>query len=128
MKKNLSTAGTTLIEILLAIFIIGTTFVLFQASVNTVLLNRSVKNQEQALRIAQTKIESLRNTNYANLPASGSFQDPALASLRNGQGAVTVVALGINTKEITVTVTWTGQYSGVGRSVTLKTIITQGGL
>jgi len=108
--------------------IIAVFFVLFQAAAGTSIINRNVKHQELALRIAQTKIDNLQFLSYDSLPASGSFSDPSLASLPQGEAAVTVVDFNEKIKQVTVTVRWQEPGVSAARSVSLSTLIGEGGL
>ena len=121
--------GFSLLEVVIAVFLIGIIFVMYTAAVKNVSLNRNAKDQEIALRIADTKMEALRNAGYANLPASGSFSDPQMNTIPSGVGAMAVSDFNAKTKQVTVTVSWSEPSIGSSRSVVLSTLITSmGGL
>jgi len=120
--------GYSLMEVVVSFSIIAVFFVLFQAAAGTSIINRNVKHQELALRIAQTKIDNLQFLSYDSLPASGSFSDPSLASLPQGEAAVTVVDFNEKIKQVTVTVRWQEPGVSAARSVSLSTLIGEGGL
>ncbi len=117
-----------MIEILVSIFIIGIFFILLQVAANVTLLNRTVRNREVALRIANTEIESLRLLPDASLPASGSFSSPLLSSLSQGQANRTVTDFNSQTKQAVVTVSWKEPGTVNTHTVSLTTLITKGGL
>ena len=123
------TRGFSLLEVVIAVFLIGIIFVMYSAAVKNVSLNRNAKDEEIALRIANTKIGALRDAGYANLPGGGSFSDPQLGSIPSGSGAVAVSDFNATTKQVTVTVSWNEPSIGSSRSVLLSTLITNiGGL
>lgn len=126
MSRARST-GFTLIEVLVAIFLVGTATVLFGAALNTLAFTRSVRYDDTALRIAQQKLETLRAGGYSSLPASGSFSDPLLANLPDGYASTTVSDFNAKTKEVIVEVGWQ-QAGKATRSISLSTLITQSGL
>lgn len=121
--------GFSLLEVLVAVFLIGVIFVMYSAAMKNVSLNRNAKAQEIALRIASTKMEVLRDAGYGSLPASGSFADSQLASIPSGSASLAVLDFNAETKQVTVTVSWTEPSIGGGRNVVLSTLITvTGGL
>ncbi len=120
--------GFTIIEVLLGLLIVSVMLVIYVVSINTLKLNEIVRDRELALRIAGNEIETLRATPFNSLPASGSFADPLLSSLSQGAGAITVSALNASTKQVTVTVTWHRPATPADSSISLVTLITQGGL
>ena len=128
MQKKQITGGYTLIEILVSIFIISIFLVLLQVAANTTLLNRTVRNRELALRIANTEIESLRLAPYASLPESGAFSDPLLSSLSQGEASRTITDFNSQTKQVVVTISWKEPGTISLHTVSLTTLITKGGL
>ena len=121
--------GFSVIEVVVSLFIFSAIYLIYQASLNTVQLNKNYKDQELALRIAQNKIENLRIGGYSTLPASGSFSDPLLVNLSsNGQGSVTNTAYNSKTAQIVVTVSWQEPGFSNTHSVALTTLISSGGL
>lgn len=116
--------GFTLIEIIVSVALIGlivtaTTSLLQRVSVN----EREIGNKSLALRIARNEVEQLRAAGYAALPASGSFTDSLLSSLPSGSGVIAVTTVDAKTKQLVVTVSWTGE-SGA-RSTSLTTLIAE---
>lgn len=126
MKKN--DAGYTLMEVLMSLAIIAIFFVLFQAAASTATLNRNVKNQELALRIAQNQIENLRSLGYAALPSSGPVTSSLLSALSSGTANMVISQYNDKIKQAAVTVSWRegGTYSL--HNISLTTLISEGGL
>ena len=123
--KNQS--GVTLIEVLIAIFIIGAVLVLYQTSLNTSTLARESKNQETALLIASNKIQEVRAAGYDSVPATGSFADTQLASLPSGTASLTNTAFNATTKQVTVVVQWFDARSATTKDLTLSTLVASAG-
>ena len=127
-QRKLNQSGFSVIEVLITLFIIGVTLILYQTASHTIILNRYGRYREVALRIADQKIQTMRTTAFASLPTTGSFSDSMLSSLPQGAGMVTVSNEGTRLKKVTVVVTWRSpQGTGTDR-VQLETYITQGGL
>ncbi len=120
--------GFALVEIVVCLFMIGITLLVYSAASNTMTLSQHSKYQEVALKIASSKIEKLRQTSFASLPASGTFTDTLLNTLQSGTATLTMTDLNSKTKQATVVVSWTEHGSSATRTVRLDTIITQGGL
>ncbi len=121
--------GFTLIEALVALFLIGLILVMFQATLKNMPLIKLAKNQDKALKIVSSELEELRAGGHDALPATGSFSDTALTTLPSGSGMVTVSTVNAATKQVTVTVTWREQNATTDSTVSLTTLITDiGGL
>ena len=127
-SKKTNQSGFTLIEVVLTIVLIVATLIIYQATTKTVVVNRWNGYKELALRSADNKIQSLRTTPFATLPASGTFSDSLITSIPDGAGAITVTALNATTKAITVTVSWSDPSNTDTQQVRLDTYISQGGL
>lgn len=119
-----SSGGFSLIEIVVAIFVIGATVGLYAAALRTFSVTKTAGHESVALRVAEGKLEVLRTLGYAALPGSGSFADPQLASLPSATGTIAVSAFNAKTKQIVVSVSW--REAGTS-TVSLSTIITQTG-
>jgi prepilin-type N-terminal cleavage/methylation domain-containing protein len=122
---RLRSYGFTLIEVVAAVAIIGTMIVATGALLQRIPVSgREVRDQDLALKIARSEMEVLRAAGYDALPASGSFADTQLSSLASGAGSVAVTDFNSKTKQVVVSVSWTGAKL-VARSVNLTTLITQ---
>jgi len=130
MKKlNSLQQGFSLVEAVVALFIFGVILALYQVSFSTVLLSRSAKNQEIALRVANNKMEELRAGGYTALPESSSFSDSQLNSLASSSANMVITDFNTNTKQILITVQWQEPSSSVPKTISLTTLITKvGGL
>lgn len=127
VRLNRRTNGFTLIEALITIFIIGIAFLLYYSAMRNTYLSRDARDEEIALHIAAGKMEDLRAGGYAALPSSGSFSDSQLSSLPSSAASMTIADYNAQTKEVTVTVSWTEPAVGTSRNVTLSTLITNTG-
>lgn len=121
-----ATAGFTLVEVLVAILVVGVLVALYGVGVMTTSLTREAAHQDVALHAASQQLGSLRMGGYTALPSSGSFSNTQVTQLPSGAGAMTISALNSKTKQVVVTVSW--QEAGRGsRSVSLSTYITETG-
>ncbi len=128
-KINLqSQKGFTIVEVLVTIFLIVTSLMLYQATTKAVLFNRTAKYKEVALRIADKKLQSIRATAFASIPASGTFSDSLLNDIPDGAGTITVTALNLYTKDVKVKVSWTNPQTRTTQDIELETYISQWGL
>lgn len=134
--------GFSLIEVLLAVFlIVALTTILFSAS-GTLFTTRRSRLQSQAAKIASKDIEDLRNKPFASLPATtaGACEIQANMSadvwsdlqtkLKSGclVRAINQYPTGNTTmKSVTVTVKWNND-SGVQQTLNIDTLIYQTGL
>ncbi len=129
MRSNRDKRGFSLIEAVLAVGLLGVILVIFQGTLRNMPLIKYAKNQDLALKIASSELESLRAGGYAALPVSGTFSDPLISSLPSGAGAVTVTAYNAETKQVIVTVSWREEGRTSDSSVALTTLVTEiGGL
>ncbi len=120
-----STRGFTLIEVTVAVAIIGILIAATGALLARIPVGgREVRDQDLALRIARNKIETLRASGYAALPVSGSFADTLLSSLAAGTTSLMITSVNAKTKQVEVSVSWRGAGSST-RSVSLTTLITE---
>ncbi len=127
-KRRLNSRGSTLLEALVSLAIIAVFFVLFQAAATAVILNRNVKHQDLALRIAQSQLENMRALGYAGLPSSSAFSDAQLSSLPEASASTTVSQYNDRTKQVLVEVSWQEPGAQKRHTVSLTTLISQGGL
>lgn len=115
-------------EVVVTLFLIGVTLLLFQVTAKSLVLNKYNRYREVALRIADKELQTLRTTPFASLPSSGSFSDSLLSTLPNGQGAITITDINSRLKDVTVTVSWNNTSGTATQSIRLQTYIDQGGL
>lgn len=114
-------------EVLATIFVIGALAALFASAISLARLTRDSKYEDIALRVASQQLESERALGYAST-TSGTFSDPLLSLIPDGSASTSIAAYNARTKQVTVTVTWTGGASTT-RSQSLTTLITEvGGL
>jgi prepilin-type N-terminal cleavage/methylation domain-containing protein len=118
--------GFSLIEVVIAVAIVGATLAALAALISVVPLTRDTHHADLALTIAEDEIGALRAAGYAALPASGSFSHPLLAELPAGTTTLAVVDYNDGTKQVDVTVSWQdpGQET---RAVSLTTLVTETG-
>ena len=128
MQRIKTNSGSTLLEVLISLGVIAAVFVIFQATLNTVFLNRGSKHRNLALRIAQTEINNLRALSFSELPASGSFSNSLLSSLPQSQASLTVTNINSDTKQMQVLVSWREPTAKNTSTVDLTTFITRGGI
>ncbi len=121
MKK-----GFSLIEVLVAVGMLGIMIVVYQVIISNTALTRTSQDKDIALKIATYKIEDLRGLGYSALPGSGSFSDSLLSSLPLGTATMTITAYNTKLKQATVTVSWTEPGSSA-KSVSLTTLIADTG-
>ena len=125
-KKN--QLGFSVIEVVITLFMIAVTLMLFQATANSVVLNKYSRYREIALRIADNKLQTIRTTAFASIPASGTFADSQLSSLPNGVGTITTSDITSTLKDVSVVVKWTKPGGSGTQQVQLQTYIASGGL
>jgi prepilin-type N-terminal cleavage/methylation domain-containing protein len=123
-----SQSGFTVIEVLIALFMIGVTVMLFQATANSVVLNKYGRYREIALRIADKKIQTVRTTAFASIPATGSFADPLLSTIPSGTAVMTTTDINNNLKDVRIVITWRRPDNSSTQRVQLQTYIYRGGL
>lgn len=120
--------GFGILEVVITLFIIGVTLLLFAVVSNSVVLNKYNRYKEIALRIAEHELQELRTTPYANLPASGSITNTQLSSLPQGSGTMTITEEEDGLSQATITITWRNPSATADQQLTLSTYIWQGGL
>jgi Tfp pilus assembly protein PilV len=126
--KHKGQKGFSLLELLIAFFLITVTVFVFLKTTDTLGRITRGKHQTTAYHIASKKIEEFRNSSFASLPSSGPFSDPQLSSIPQGSGTITVDNYQSSTKikQITVAVSWLEQ--SAPRQISLSTLISEGGL
>ncbi len=129
MKQiRINNNGSTLIEVVISLAVIAATFVIFQATINTVFLNRESKHRNLALRVAQTEMNNVRALSFANIPTSGPFSNSLLDSLPQSQATITITSINGDTKQLSITVSWHEATAKNTSTVNLTTLLTQGGI
>lgn len=119
-------SGFTLIEVLMAVLVVGTLVALFSVTIGVSRLTRDMKYEDIALRVASHELEAQRALGYAT-SSSRILTDTLLTELPSGAGSTTVAAYNDRTKQVTVSVSWDGGAND--RSITLTSLITElGGL
>lgn len=120
--------GFSLIEVIIALFVMSAALLLYAGSYATVRLTRAARDEAQAYRIAARQIELLRSTSFAALPPSGTITDTNLTALPSGAGIYTVSdysGTSGHLKTASVTVSWTRD--GTPRTVILETLVSETG-
>lgn len=120
--------GFGILEVVVTLFIVGVTLLLFAVVSNAVVLNKYNRYKEIALRIAEHELQVLRTTPYANLPASGSVSNAQLSTIPSGAGTINITEVSTGLSQATVTITWLNPTGTVNQQVSLATYLWQGGL
>lgn len=132
-----------MIESLLAIVVIGSAVFLLANIPNALVLVGKSQHMSLAREIAVKQIEDKRTVKYINIPlGSTPIADSRLSSLPQGSGTVvvgietspgvwancetSVCTNGESIKQVTVTVNW--QDNNKPQTLTLKTMIGEGGI
>lgn len=120
--------GFTVLEMLIALFIMSVAAAFATIVIGTIKTTRDVAYENAAFRIVDSKLDELRAEGYANLPASGSFSSPELAELPQGAASTSITVWNAKTKQVAAGVSWRGT-DGLTRVVSLTTLVTEvGGL
>lgn len=131
MKKQ---GGSSLIEVLLVLVMLGFLVILMSVLPNAITLIQRSKNLDLGREIAAKQIEDKRQTNFADL-ANGStaISDSRLILLPGGSGNLLIEDCGLgictnseNIKQVTVTINWTERNNP--QRISLKTFVGEGGL
>jgi hypothetical protein len=120
-------AGMTIIELAISLALIGGLVVLYSSMFNIVGYTRKMGNENVAYHIASKKIEELRATPYASLPASSTFTDTQLSLLPSASADFTITNYSTynGMKEMVVTVNWN---DGRARNIVVRSLIGTGGI
>jgi prepilin-type N-terminal cleavage/methylation domain-containing protein len=115
-------SGFTLVEIMLVVFVLALTAMMFAATFPTSQISRiKAAHMSYAVSLARQKIEETRSAGYSGVLVTEPVETP-LAELPGGTQRVVVTQYASNVKAIEVTITWSG-YRKVGGSTTLVTLI-----
>jgi len=126
-EKNRRSAGFTLVEVLLVVFILVLTALIFAATFPTSQISRiKATHMSYALGLAQQKIEEIKSAGYANIQITPEAVVTPLADIPSGAQTVTVTQYAPNIKKISVSIVWSG-YRRVGGRVDLVTLISDHG-
>lgn len=120
-EKRLS-AGFTLIEIMLAVFVLALTGLVFAATVPTSQISRiKAAHTTYAINLAKQTIEEKRSAGYASL-LPGTTEVTVPADLPGATQTTSITQYATNVKKVEVTIVWSG-YRQVGGTITLTTLI-----
>jgi type II secretory pathway pseudopilin PulG len=129
--KACSAKGFTIVEILVAIFILGTSLVSITLAFTIGLDNIAlIKERSVAIQAAQEGIELVRNTSFDSiLNLETDFYATGMDSLNSAAGSVTVdnPKGTADMRRVTITVDWTSA-RGDAVSESLATYVTRGGI
>lgn len=126
--KNLNSAcmaGITLVEIVVAAFILIASLTVLLISFSRITHNAETARRElKAMQVARTEIEQFRSTNYSAITTytATNLSDSSFAPL-GGQKQCTVVTNINGYKEISLTVSWISAEGAPTISQTFNTII-----
>ncbi|MEK7144531.1 MAG: prepilin-type N-terminal cleavage/methylation domain-containing protein [Patescibacteria group bacterium] len=126
MIRTSNQRGFSLIEIVVALFIMSVGVVFATMVTGTMKVTRDSAFENSAFHIADNKLNELRALGYAALPEDGIFSDPQLASLPQGTASTTITVWNAKTKQVVIGVSWLGTGSTT-RIVSLTTLITESG-
>lgn len=119
-------SGFTLVEVMLVVFVLSLTALIFAATIPTSQISRiKAAHMSYAVHLARQTIEEKQCAGYASLLA-GTPEVSVPAELPGGQQTTTITQYAPNIKKIEVTITWSG-YRQVGGSTTLVTLISDHG-
>lgn len=126
--------GTSLVESLLVIVVVGAIVVLMANIPNALGLISKSRHLSLAREIISKQIEDKKSTNYANLVDDISpISDSRISLLPKGSGQVLVedcdpviCSNGEHIKQITVTIDWVD--NSKNQNISVKTFIGEGGL
>lgn len=127
-QKLKNQQGFGILEVVVTLFIIGVTLLMFAIVSNAILLNKYNRYKEIALRIAEHELQVLRTTPYASLPASGSLSNSQLSSIPQGSANVSITEVSTGLSQATVTVSWRNPSGTADQQLSLSTYVWQGGL
>lgn len=135
MKTSIKTAaGFSLVEVIIAIFLIGAIVLVIANIPQAIRLITSSQSESKVREVAAKKLEDTRLTGYDNLATGiSNFSDPRLNSLA-AVSAVTAVDVcplticpgGESVKQVTISIDWSE--NGADKNFQVVTLIGKGGL
>ncbi|MFT5206844.1 MAG: prepilin-type N-terminal cleavage/methylation domain-containing protein [Candidatus Omnitrophota bacterium] len=118
-KFNSSNTGFSLIEVLITITVLGLgIFTLTQVFSKGILTSTDADQISVALEIAQTNIETIKDTAFASVITSGSTADSTFSDYD-----VTVTVTGSDPKTVVVKVEWDAWDASAKSDVELTTLV-----
>lgn len=124
-KRRVS--GFTLIEVLLVLFILSLSALMYAATFPTSQISRiKATHMSYALGLAQQKVEEMKSAGYSAIQVTETPVTSALGEIPGGVQEITVTQFAPNIKQIAVRITW-GGYRQVGGTVNLVTLISDHG-
>ena len=115
-------SGFTLLEVLLAVFVLALTAIMLAAAFPTAQISRiKAAHVSYAVNLSRQTMEEKRSAGYSSLLAD-TTEITVPAELPGGQMTTTISQYSPHIKQIEVTITWSG-YRRVGGSTTLATLI-----
>ncbi|HUV04887.1 MAG TPA: type II secretion system protein [Armatimonadota bacterium] len=127
IRKNRRSSGFTLVEVLLVVFMLALTALMFAATFPTSQISRiKATHMSYALSLAQQKVEEIKSAGYGNIQITPTPVTSSLADIPSGTQTVTVTQYEANIKKISVSIVWSG-YRQVGGTVDLVTLISDHG-
>lgn len=125
--NNKKQRGFTLIEVMLAVFVVSITALIFAATFPTSQISHmKAAYMSYATSLAEQKVEEFKAAGYANIQLGS--QEQAITIPPNGTQSITgtqtvnITQYATDIKKIEVTITWSG-YRMVGGTVALVTLI-----
>lgn len=120
--------GFTMVELIVGLGLTMASLVLFAVVLNTIPLTRNARNQNIAYHIAAKKMESLRNTEFENLPSSGPFVENALGDLASSSASLLIEDYqeSDSVKHATVIIVW--DEAGKERNLQIDSLIYEHGV
>ncbi|MDO8683438.1 MAG: prepilin-type N-terminal cleavage/methylation domain-containing protein [Armatimonadota bacterium] len=115
-------AGFTLVEIMIAIFLLATTALIFGVVYPSGAHARTkAQYYSIAVCLAQQKLEEARHTGYTDLTIQGPA-DTSVSSLPSGNLQYTVSQYSAGVKRVDILITWQA-YGGTGGTVRTSTLV-----
>jgi len=125
-KRKIGRAGFTLLEVLLAVFILALTALMVCAAFPTSQISRiKAAHISYADNLARQTLEEKRSAGYESLIA-GTTENSVPADLPGAQMTTTITQYSAHIKKIEVTIAWSG-YRRVGGTANLVTLVSDHG-